>query len=440
MIMKYVLIAILFIAGMNSMAINVKTLGAKGDGKQDDAPFINAAIERALLLGEDLFLPAGVYKCDAFTHYDKLIKMNQYGTKKIKIYGEAGTKITTSKSSGCIFYIYYKSADVVIDKIFFENTHGITDDQTNAIQLFGTAENAIENLTIQNCRFEGFSTAISAQGIQGLIIQNNIFESPKGHDNAQEGSAPAVYIWLADNLNGQCFDVIISNNTASGFSGTDITKTYTKRPMDGFVYGVGYRVTMDGNLTKHFGEEHMLFQPHNTLIKSDYPILITRNKFYLKVPVGSMKDGAPLISNCGVRADCNAVTIFDNDFFDYTNAVLILPYDYPSLSQHSYNVSVNRFFSHATSIYHIREAIKIQGSIINLTSNIKVSNNYILIKDLQLKSTRATIAIYNCESVSLDHNHIVGSNINEAGFTLSGITTTNCFKVQNLYNEVRIEK
>ena len=90
--------------------------------------------------------------------------------------------------------------------------------------------------------------------------------------------------------------------------------------------------------------------------------------------------------------------------------------------------------------YLVREAIKIQGSIINLTSNIKVSNNYILIKDLQLKSTRATIAIYNCESVSLDHNHIVGSNINEAGFTLSGITTTNCFKVQNLYNEVRIEK
>jgi hypothetical protein len=436
--MRYLLILVLLIVRTICLAtdINAKSLGAKGDGIQDDSPYLNAAISNALSLGQNLFIPAGTYKCNQFSSGSKILMMDQPGIKTITIYGETGTKITTQLDTGCILYIYYQCTNVIIQNIFFENTHDTTQDQTNAIQLLGTNQNAIQNLTIQNCTFEGFSTAISAQGVQGFVIQNNLFQSPKGHDNAQNNSQPAVYIWLADNSNGQCYNVTILNNTVNGFTGNDITQTVTQRPMDGFVFGIAYGIQIKGNATHNLSEEHIALQPHQTSPNSTDSVLIIGNKFFQELPTGAMKNGAPLVSNYGVRADCNNVTITNNDFYSYTLGVLIWPYQYPNLKQHNYAVVKNRFYSPNSSVYNVFEAIKIQAPSANPASNITVSENFIDIELIQMKSSRSVISIYYCDKVNIIDNYIFGQKIDLNGFTISGILTQNCTNVVNVSNEI----
>jgi hypothetical protein len=433
--MKYILIFILSILQTICLAVvNAKTFGAKGDGIQNDAPHLNGAIAKALSLGEDLFIPSGTYKCIQSGSDPKIVRMDQPGVKKITIFGEAGTKITTEQPSGCLFYIYNKNTNVTVKDIFFENTHGITMNQTNALQLSGTNSNSIQNFTIQNCRFEGFSTAISAQGVRGLLIQNNVFESPRGHDNAQNNSQPAVYIWLADNANGQCFDVKILNNQVNGYTGKDITNTTTKRPMDGFVFGIAYGILIKGNIIRNLSEEHIALQPHNSFTDSKDSVLITENKFYQLIPPGSMKEGAPLLSNYGVRTDCNNVTISNNDFYDYTIGVLIYPLHIPTLKLHNYKISSNRFYSPNSKLYNVTEAIKIQSNPANPVDNITISDNTITIEGIQLKSNRSVISIYDCTKVNILNNTISGQNINLNGYSLDGILTKGCMNVVNKPN------
>ncbi len=435
--MKHVFLLIFFISKTLCIALDAKSCGAKGDGIQDDAPYLNAAIAKALLLGEDLFIPSGTYKCIQFSYNSKILKMDQSGIKKIKIYGEAGTKITTTQPSGCILFICYQSKDVVIENIFFENTHGITMNQTGAIQLLGTNKNAIQNFSIQNCRFEGFSTAITAQGVRGLVIQNNIFESPKGHDNAQNNSEPAVFIWLADNSNGQCFDVKIVNNQVNGYTGKDILTTTTKRPMDGFVYGTAYGIQIKGNIIRNLSEEYIALQAHHTFINSEDSVLITANKLYQSIPIGSVKEASPLISNYGIRIECNNVSIVDNDFYDYTVGILIYPFQYTALELHNQKIYKNRFYAPKNKSYHVKEAIKIQASPTSPAHDIAIQNNVISIDGIQLKSNRSILSIYDCKNVTIVNNTISEQNIELNGYLLNGILTERCFNVVNKNNSIK---
>ena len=55
---RYLLLIVFVFLSFLCSGLNVKSLGAKGDGVQEDSPYLNAAIERALLIGEDLYIPA----------------------------------------------------------------------------------------------------------------------------------------------------------------------------------------------------------------------------------------------------------------------------------------------------------------------------------------------------------------------------------------------
>ena len=419
--------------------VNAKTYGAKGDGIQDDSPYINAAIAKAISLGQDLFIPTGNYKCIQFSTGSKILRLDQSGIKKILIYGEAGTKITTPQSSGSILYIAYASTNIVIANIFFENTHAPTMNQTNAIQLCGTGLNSIQNLTIQNCRFEGFSTAIGAQGVKGLTIQNCTFGSPNGHDNAQINTQPAVFIWLNDNVNGQCYNVKILNNVANGFTGSDITKLLTKRPMDGFVFGIAYGILIKGNITNYLSEEHIGLQTHVTYPESKDSVLITGNQFYQSLPSGSMKNSALLTSNYGIRTDCNNVTITNNDFRDYTSGILVFPFQFTAISLHSFNISGNRFYSPNDKIYYVKEAIKFQADPEFPVSDIVISSNNFTIGNIQLKSDRSVISVYDCINVTIEKNNILGQVIDPNGYSLAGILTQNSESVLNINNQINFK-
>lgn len=432
---RCLLLVVLFLLRFISLGLNAKSVGAKGDGIQDDSPYLNAAIAKALLIGEDLFIPAGVYKCEQFgSPYNKILQMNQSGVKTIRIYGEEGTKLTTSQPIGCLFYIFDKNVDVVIEDIFFENTHGITMNQTNALQLLGTNDNSIHNFVIRRCRFEGFSTAISAQGVKGLKIYSNTFASPKGHDNAQNSSQPAVYIWLADNANGQCFDVEVADNDADGFTGTNISATTTKRPMDGFIIAIAYGLHIVNNRTKNLCEEHIVVQPKITFPNSTDSTLIEGNQLYQAIPLASMKNGAPLNANYGIRAECNNIKIDNNTFTDFSLGILMLPFELKGLKEHGITITSNKFFSARINFYHVREAIKIQGCSEFPATDILISGNAIQVSNILVKSSRSAIALYDCKNVVVQNNKITIQNISLNGFTYTPFLNLRCLNLVSKNN------
>ncbi len=413
----------------NNSFISVKDYGAIGNGIIDDTLAINTALVAAITLKKDLFFPTGDYLCNTVTSYiysfstNKQLRLESNNKIKMKIFGEKNSKITTTLTQYTLFYFYNNICDLVIENLFFENTHIITTNQTTGLSFAGSSLNKIKNLTIRNCRFEGFSTAILMQGVTGATIENNVFEAPLGHDNAQNSSQPAVYIWFADNNNGQCYDIKVLNNVANGYTGTDITTTTTLRPMDGFVFGIVYGFKYIGNTTKNFSEEHILLHPASTITSTAYTSLITNNQFYCSIPANSMKSEAPLIVNYAVRADGNNVNIVNNDFIDYTIGVLIYPFVYPTLKQHGYNVTNNRFYSPRSAVYDIHEAIKIQGSPDsgNEAYNVIVKDNYIDIDTISMKRNSRCISLYDCENSVVTNNNIFCNNVTLNGFTLYGI-------------------
>jgi hypothetical protein len=425
--------------------LNVKDYGAVGDGITDDTVAINAALAAMGTLNKDLFLPSGTYLVNTYTapilsgSSNKILRVENSGIVKFRIFGEKGTCITSSLDNGTQLILYNKLTDCVIENIFFQNTHAVTLNQTGAIYLSGTSSQNIKNLKIKGCRFEGYSTAILTQGVTGFTIEDCIFESPLGHDNAQNNTQPAVYVWFHDNPGqGVCIDVKIRNCVANGFSGTDITTTTTKRPMDGFLDGTVYGLEYIGNTTKNFSQEHIILYPtvpaSTTVVVDSYSLLIADSHFYLSVVPNSVytptSSTSGLTSNYGVRADCNNVNISNCDFFDYTSGILILPLQFPTLKQHGFKISNNRFYSPRTTTpvaYTPYEAIKIQGSTTtgNAAYNITVDSNYIDIDGITLQSNRGAISIYNSEKVNVMNNTIYSQNVNLNGYTLNGILLSN---------------
>ncbi len=436
--MKKLLFILLLVPSLLFATVDVKSFGAKGDGIQDDAPFINKAIASALLTGDDVFISEGTYLCNLIAASSKgSLVINQYGVKNIKIYGESGTIITTSLASGCILQVYNKAKDISIEGIFFQSTHAITQNQTNAIYLQGLSSNGIENFRVKNCRFEGFSTAISLSGVRGTLIESSVFESPLGHDNAQDNTAPAVFIWMADNANGQCYDVRIINNTANGFTGTDITSTTTKRPMDGFVYGSGYGILISGNITRNFCEEHIAISPSVTFPTLNYPVLITGNLFYQSLPIGCMRSvGVPIQSNYGIRTDISNVVINNNTFFDYTTGILILQSQYPTAKQFGYTIQNNTLISPKGTNYNMTYAILIRGTVGNPVTNTVITGNQITIEEIQLKRSVQAISLNDINKLVFTNNTIFTNNIDLNGFTIIPISVSRCTNNSILGNNV----
>jgi len=434
--MKKLLLLSLLIPNLLFAVIDVKSFGAKGDGIQEDAPFINLAIASALSTGQDLFIPAGVYLCNSIAPSSKgSIVLNQYGVKSIKIYGEAGTRLTTSLTSGCILQVFNKAKDVIIENIFFQSTHPITQNQTNAVYLQGLSGNGIEDVIFSNCKFEGFSTALSLSGCKNVLIENNVFNAPLGHDNAQDNTAPAVFIWMADNANGQCYDIRVVNNVANGFTGTDINATVTKRPMDGFVYGSGYGILVSGNITRNLCEEHIAVSPNVMYPNLNYPVLITNNMFYQGLPTSCMRSpGVPIQSNYGIRTDISNVVISNNIFFDYTTGILILQSQYPTAKQFGYTIQNNTMFSPKGSNYNMTYAILIRGTVGNSVSNTIITGNQITVEEIQLKRSVQVISLNDMNKINFTNNTIFTNNITLNGFTFQPTVILRCTNIYSIGN------
>lgn len=423
--------------------LSVRWFGATGDGVTDDTVAINSCISIAAALGKDVFLPAGTYLCNTTTtgassgNTVYALRIDRSGTTRMKLFGEKGTKITstsTFSSFGGLFMIYNNVVDAVIENIFFQSTHALTTNYFYGIFFSGTTSNNIKNTTIRNCRFEGFPVAVFSQGVSGFTIDNCIFEAPRGHDDATNDLQPAVYVRFQDAGAGTNTNIQILNCNANGYTGAAAVSTMTtKRAMDGFVWGAMGGAKFSNNVTKNFSEEH--YDVNGTVglpsANIDYPTEFLNNQLYCLVLTGSVKSAAPLLKNYGIRADGNNVHIRCNTFYDFTQGILCFPGDSASHTankSHGIKIESNVFISPRSAVPDVEYAINISGNTASNQEayNIEIQNNTFDIDTITLVSYNAVITLASCEKIIIQNNNIWAQNITPGAFQMAGIVYNNC--------------
>lgn len=432
------------IAASGQSLLNVRDFGATGDGTTDDTRAINAALKTAASKKKDLYFPSGTYLCNTISDaQNHILLLRADGLKGIKLYGDGiNTRITTSLNEGtCLLYIIsYEACDgLTIKDIFFENTHGVIPGATQALFLYGTSNQTITNATVSGCRFEGFCNAVEGQGVKGWTIDQNTFNSPKGHDNAKNDTDPAVYVWFFDNSNGYCTDIHITNNVADGYSGTaPISSLVTKRAMDGFVYGTGYGFTITGNTTRNFSEEHYLLGPRATFLKDTSQTLISGNHIDGTIPSGSMDENGSKqhLINYGIRCDISNAVITGNDIRNYTYGIMIRGVDYPKYDIRSYQITGNKLYAATDTVnYSVQTGISIEGNIGNRIKDVQVTGNEIHIDQLRGGSVNAGILFFDVEK-GLIQNNTVQTTSTSKNVQISALAYRRVGKVQEMTNQV----
>ena len=362
-------------------SLNVHDFGAKGDGVTDDTQAINQALQAGHDQQANVYFPAGTYLCNTVGSDGNILNFLAYGLQGITIYGDGNTSIiTTSLNQGStlLFVLAYSPcSNLTVKNLLFQNTHGMITAQTRALFFMGKQNQFITNLTVSGCYFNGFSTALGGQGINTWTITTNYFGAPLGHDNAKNDTDPAVFLWFYDNPNGRCNNVSVTNNTADGYSGAGpVSALVTHRPMDGFVFGTGYGLTLTGNTTQHFSEEHYNFQPKASNPDDTSTTLISGNYLDCSLPQGTANsDGSPHRTNYGIRCDISNAVITNNTMVNYTYGIIIRGIEYPTTQLHSYVITGNQLHAATdTVIYDVTAGILIQGNT-NPVSDIRMTNN-----------------------------------------------------------------
>jgi hypothetical protein len=285
---------------------------------------------------------------------------------------------------------------------------------SHGIMIQGTKGENFKNLVVTGCKFEGFSTTLLGQGLNGVEISNSVFNSPLGHDNAQNNSSPAVYVWFFDNNNGYCSDIKITNNTANGYSGTKpMSALSSKRPMDGFIYGTGYGYLIDSNKTKFFSEEHIAIAPPATFPTTTKQIIISNNELDGAIPVGSKnQDGSFHTGNYAIRCDASHSTITNNSIHNFTIGIMVRTYDYPFVQTRDIKITGNTLVStQEQQNCQISNGILVQGSLKKRLHNVSIKKNKINVANGITANFFSGIALYDTDSATVENNQIDISNL-----------------------------
>ena len=146
---KAVFLVILFAAG-NLHALSVAEFGAVGDGKTDDAPAFQKAIDRAAARNEPLEIGEGTF----FLGSDLVIE------QPLKLLGEGHTRSVFTGNGGNA-RIFVRASGTEFHRIGFE-------DMIEPIALEPRADSVLRDLVFQYCRFENILIAHQNRGTIGL--------------------------------------------------------------------------------------------------------------------------------------------------------------------------------------------------------------------------------------------------------------------------------
>lgn len=386
-------------------SLNVRDYGARGDGVTDDTQAINQAFKAAHEQQANVYFPAGTYLCNTVDNSGNILSFDCGTTQNLTVYGDGNSSvITTSLNTGSVLlyvFAYVAGSGLTVKNLALQNTHGLITQQTRGLFITGTGSQNLSNITVSGCYFNGFSTALGAQGITNFTVNSNFFGSPLGHDNAKNDTDPAVYLWCYDNSNGRCYNIVVTNNTADGYTGTaPMSALVTHRPMDGFVFGTGYGWTISNNTTRDFSEEHYNLSPRTTYPNDTSTTLISNN--YLDcslVPGIANSDGSPHRTNYGIRCDISNAIITNNTLVNYTYGIIVRGVEYPNTQLHSYVITGNQLHAATDTVnYDVTAGILIQSNA-NPITDVRLMNNDIYTSLPDLPNFSRSIRVEQTQSV-----------------------------------------
>ena len=394
--------------------LNVKDFGAVGDGIADDTDAINRALAAVHLQKKSLHIPKGTYLCNKMDVNAHILALDTGGLNDISIVGD-GTKshITTSvNAESTLLYVwsYAKNSNFKITGLKFSSTHApATLFYQNGIFLQGTPGSNFQNTAITFNEFSGFGNTIGAQGIDGFNIERNKFTSPRGHDDSQASNKPAVFVWLHDNANGFCRNVTIASNTASGYSSrAPVSTLITKRALDGFFIGRAYGMTITGNYTENFSQEHFIVADPVTYPNTTAPVLISNNTLNGAIPFGSYtQKGGRNISNYGVRSDASFVTIENNVMQNMTLGILVRTIDNPTLKSKFINILNNKITCVDDALnYAVLSGIYVVGGDKNTVDDLRIDGNKIYSSSMKSPGDYKAVFVVNVNGATVVNNLI----------------------------------
>ncbi|WP_282941735.1 right-handed parallel beta-helix repeat-containing protein [Paenibacillus sp. RC67] len=161
----------------NKSWLNVKDFGAVGNGYDDDAPYIQSAIDAAAAKGGAVFIPSGKY----FISRGLLIR------NKVTLIG-AGAEHTVIRAGNADMFMLYSGAGI--------NNYSIEGISFEGVGPSGASGDIVErgiyivegaNITVRNCVFTGVANGIRLVRSQHVIISNCTFIKVFGSQSPMEG-------------------------------------------------------------------------------------------------------------------------------------------------------------------------------------------------------------------------------------------------------------
>lgn len=402
--------------------INVQAYTGTPNGTRDESKQISAAVTAAIASGRILYFPSGVYKLDSTTSGNDIIPISTGTQLRLKF--DPGAILLTSSKTATMFDIFAGLTSIEIDGGYFKSNHDTTN-IGNACFLFqGKNPGIIRHVKIHGCTFEGFSTSIVGKGVQDFQLYDNTFLAPAGHDNATTTTIPAVFIEAVDDSVGdENKNWNIYGNHFDGFSGSgSVTSLKTGGPLDGAFYGHVSGLMFHDNSSKHFVQEHILYQPGITFIDS-IPSKIYHNQLDCSIPTGSKTPlGVSITSVVGIRAEGQFLSITDNDISQATVGIQSYATSSWNFIFHNIVISNNRIKINQNSSNAPTKGIQVQGySSTNRSKGAVITDNTIIIDSVTLAQTLFALTANFYDSSVIANNTILESRVTKSGGGVRGI-------------------
>lgn len=214
--MRILLFLFLLVQTVQATAINVKTLGATGDGTTDDLAAVNNALAQGCSTGKDVYFPAGVYLVSA--------PLNTIGCSLTVCGDGSSSSVLKLGGPGSSNYSpllnFSGGSNVVVHDLGLEgqSIHAV------GMQLLSLNSANIYNVIIQNFGTPGYSAGnhieedgIYANGVTTLTVSNSVIS---GNERGGIEMIPVTNSTISGNiLNGNGYYAGVSEQAVGDTSG-----------------------------------------------------------------------------------------------------------------------------------------------------------------------------------------------------------------------------
>lgn len=332
-----------------------------------------------------------------------------------------GAAITYTAKTGAVM----KWNGAAFHDIVIENPQILCVNDTSSIGNVGlffqgvTGGQRLHRIRVMGGYISGAATSILGKGLQEFEVAATAFLSPLGHDNGGTTTAPAVHIRAIDDSVGDANkNWNIHDCYGDGFSKQDamaVTSLKTGGRMDGFFYGHVSGLIGHHNITRHYDQEHWLYQPGVTFIDS-LASVIDVNEMDCNILVGSKAQGVAITGVLGIRAEGQNLSILNNNIFHSATGILSYATSAWNYRFHGLTIQGNHIWMSQDTASNPNRGIQVQGySAAVKQTGVKVLNNTVYIDSVKLKQTLQAFNVTYCDSSIISGNTVQESRVTKTG-------------------------